>query len=205
MMRSLAPVVTVVTVVTLAGCAGSEAGTPTPVTPSDRSTAPTSADDRPRPRSVDLTGKDACAALSEQQRPRWGIDRPPTAGTLDGGSVLDGSRACAFGSFADQVSITIVLSTEIGLGEYLEKTEADPSRQELTVGGFPAASAEGKLSAPEIGSGACFVDVDVADDQLMSVQFSQLAASQEKRLPVDTLCAKASEVAEAALTTLQGG
>lgn len=64
---------------------------------------------------------------------------------------------------------------------------------------------EGRVSAPEQGSGACFATVDVADRQLLQVQFSQIAASQDKRLPIETLCAKAVEVAEAALATLREG
>jgi len=99
----------------------------------------------------------------------------------------------------------ITASTQIGLPEFIEKTRTDPSRQNITVNGYPAIQEEGQLSAPERGSGACFVFVDVAQGQLLGMQFSQIAASQDKRLPIETLCAKAREVAAAALTTLQGG
>jgi hypothetical protein len=54
------------------------------------------------------------------------------------------------------------------------------------------------------GSGECYVFVDVADSQVLEVQFSQLGASQSKRLTIETLCAKAAHVAAAALNKLQG-
>ena len=93
----------------------------------------------------------------------------------------------------------------MGLSEFLSKVRANPSRKNITVDDFPAVEEEGATSAPERGSGECYVNVDVADGQFLEVQFSQIAASQEKRLPIETVCAKAKEVAEAALTTLQGG
>lgn len=77
------------------------------------------------------------------------------------------------------------------------------SRRTLTVGGFPGIQDQ-QPSSTGPGSDACFVDVDVADGQLLEVQSSQVAADPDKILPMETLCAKAVEVAEAALTTLQG-
>jgi Protein of unknown function (DUF3558) len=93
----------------------------------------------------------------------------------------------------------------MGLPEFVAKVLADRPRSEIAVEGYPAVQYEGLTSVPDSGSGECYVNVDVADGQLLRVQFSQIAASPDKRLPIETLCAKAREVAAAALTTLQGG
>ena len=147
-----------------------------------------------------------CKLLTEPQLTALAVDQPPRPGSIAGGeSLLAGAPGCNFTNLAEQYGFLIVASTEIGLPELLAKTQADPSRTPITVKGYPAVQEEGTLSAPERGSGVCFVDVDVADGQLLGVEFSQIAASQEKRLPLETLCAKARQVAEAALTTLQGG
>jgi hypothetical protein len=154
---------------------------------------------------LDLGGVDPCKLLTEQQLAVFAVDRPSSSRTVTGDSLLAGSRDCAFGSDAEETGFLITASTKIGLPEFAEKTQADPSRKTITVKSYPAIQEEGQLSAPERGSGACFVTVDVADGQLLDVQFSQIAASPEKRLPIETVCAKAEAVAEAALTTLQGG
>lgn len=205
-MKTLLVPVSVVAAVAAAtaGCGGSRSGSPTaagePTT--GTTTAPTTGPARPG--EIDLTGADPCQAVTEQQRAAWAVDRPPRAGTISGG-VLAGAPSCAFGSTAEQTGFVITLSQRVGLTELVERARAGLPRQDLTIGGFPAISQEGVSSAPDRGSGECYVDVDVAANQLLEVQFSQLSASQDKRLPVATLCAEAQEVAEAALTTLQGG
>ncbi|HEY3262442.1 MAG TPA: DUF3558 domain-containing protein [Pseudonocardiaceae bacterium] len=190
-----------------AGCISSRAGTPQaapglssgPVVPPSSTVS--------RPRQLDLTGVEVCTLLTNQQLANFAVDRPSRPGTAGGGSVLVGSPECQFGSDAEQHGFLILASTSMGLPEFLSKIQPNPSRAVITVNGYPAVQEEGlgELSAPERGSGACFVEVDVADGQLLGVQFSQIAAREPKRLPIETLCAKAREVAEAALTTLQGG
>jgi Protein of unknown function (DUF3558) len=160
-----------------------------------------------RPRPLELTSVDTCKLLTEQQLTSFAVDRPSAPGTAGSGSVITGSPGCTFRSDAQQWGFLLLASTSMGLPEFLSKIQPNPSRAVITVNGYPAVQEEGlgELSAPERGSGACFVEVDVADGQLLGVQFSQIAAREPKRLPIETLCAKAREVAEAALTTLQGG
>jgi hypothetical protein len=199
--------VTLALALPVAGCTNSRAGTPEAGSgsspPSTTVATPSSSASRPRP--LDLAGVDTCAVLTARQLTVLAVDTPPRPGAAGAGSLLAGSPGCTFGSDGQQYGFLILASTTMGLPEYLSKAEANPSRQTIAVKGYPAVQEEGGLSAPERGSGACFVDVDVADGQLLGVQFSQIAASQDKRLPIETVCAKAREVAEAAVTTLQGG
>jgi hypothetical protein len=189
-----------------AGCTGPQAGTPRAQTSAPSSTAPTTAGSSvARPRSLDLNGVDPCTLLTEQQLVAFEIDETVRPGTARQPSVLAGSPGCTANSAKQQHGFLILTSTTMGLAQFLSKTESKPSRKNVSVAGFPAVEEEGRTSAPDRGSGECYVNVDVADGQLLEVQFSQIAASQDKRLPIETLCAKARQVAEAALTTLQGG
>jgi hypothetical protein len=201
------PVAVAAIAMTVAGCTSSEPGTPRaePGSPSTSVFEPTTTPQVVRPRDLDLTGITPCELLTQQQLAVFAIDRPLNAGTQGGASVLAGSPDCIGRSSEWEWSFGIVASTKMGLQEYLSKTRADRPRTELTVDGYRAVQQEGLTSAPERGSGECYVDVDVADGQLLSVKFSQLGADPDKRLPIDKICAKATEVAEAALTTLQGG
>lgn len=188
-----------------AGCGTSTGGTPSASSSGPATTSTqTQTSQSSRPKDLDLAGVQPCDAVTQQQTAAWGIDSAPRSEPMGGGSRLAGSPACSLDSDAQQTGVLIVTSSTVGLRDYLEASGAALPRQ-TSIDGFPAAVAEGRTSAPERGSGECYAMVDVADGQLLLVQFSQIAASQEKRLPIETLCAKAEEVAEAALTTLQGG
>jgi Protein of unknown function (DUF3558) len=184
------------------GCTDSQAGTPR-AEPSSQSRV--TEQSLARPRSLDLNGADPCKLLTERQLAAFDVDGPTRPGTARGASVLAGSPGCTANSVAEQYGFLIITSTSMGLQEFLSKVQANPSRKNITVDGWPAVEEESLISVPERGSGECYVNVDVAEGQLLQVQFSQIAASPDKRLPIETLCAKAREVAAAALTTLQGG
>jgi Protein of unknown function (DUF3558) len=184
----------------VAGCTSSQAGTAQPQPSTTQTTTAVQ-----RPRDLDLSHVDACKTLTAEQQAQYGVDSQPRPGSSGGQSLLAGSPGCTFLSEQRQTTILVLASTKMGLPEFIERTGTRPSRKNIEVKGYPAISEEGNLSAPERGSGACFVTVDVADGQLLDVQFSQVAASQDKRLPIETLCARAAEVAGAAVTTLQGG
>lgn len=194
----------VLVAVAAAGCTRSDAGTPSPGSTSAASSASTTAG-TPRPGVIDLTAADPCKLLNPVRLAAWAVDRPPSSSRVGGTSKLADAPACAFGSNAEQTGFLIVTSASVGMDEYLLDIPDSPSRRTIMVRNFPAVQQEGQTSAPERGSGVCFVDVNVADGQLLEIQYSQIAASQEKRLPVETLCAKAVEVAEATVTSLQGG
>jgi len=147
---------------------------------------------------------DPCNLLIKQQLASFSIDRPPRSGTGSSGP-LKGAPHCDFGTSvgaANDWGFLITASTTVGLGGYLGKIRDNPTRRVIAIHGFPAIQEEQKSNIGP-GNDACFVDVDVADGQMLDVQFGQIAAEQGKILPMETLCAKAVEVAEAALTTLQ--
>jgi hypothetical protein len=192
-------------------CADSEAGTPRP-TPFTNSTssveAPASTTGGslpPRPRSLTLDGVDPCNLITRQQLASFSIDRPPRGDTGSSGPLKD-APGCSFitsAGAANDWGFLIIVSTTVGLSEYLEQIRDNPTRRVITVGGFPAIRDEQKSNIGP-GNDTCFVDVDVADGQMLALQFGQIAADEGEVLPMETLCAKAVEVAEAALTTLQG-
>jgi len=152
-----------------------------------------------------LDSVNPCALLTAQQLAAFSIDRPPARGEESSGP-LKGAPDCSFttstGS-AKNWGFLIIASTSVGLDEYIEMIQDNPTRRSITVGGFPAIQDEQKWTAGS-GNDTCFVDVDVSDGQMLAFQFGQIAAEPDEVLPMETLCAKAVEVAEAALTTLQG-
>jgi len=195
-----------------AACGNSEAGMPRPT--SSISMGPTSSVEAststagksfpPRPRSLPLGGVDPCNLLTKQQLASFSIDRPPRGGTGSSGPLKD-VPGCTFGTSvgaANDWDILIIASATIGLSEYLGQVRDNPTRRVIAIGGFPAIQEEQKSNIGP-GNDTCFVDMDVADGQMLAAQFGQVAADQGKVLPMETLCAKAVEVAEAALTTLQ--
>jgi len=148
-----------------------------------------------------LDGVDPCTLITQAQRAAFAIDQPPRGGTQPGGP-LEGSPTCNYSTShgsTNDYGFLIISSTQLGLAEYLGQLKDSPRRRQVTVSGFPGAQDELPASP---GDDACFVDVDVADGQLIEVQFGQVGSSRP--LPMETLCAKAVEVAQAALTTLQG-
>lgn len=195
-MRSLVLMVALAGVTSLTACTGSQAGAPraaaqaTPTTSAQTSLPP-------RPHALPLDGVDPCTLITEQQRAVLAIDRPPL-GDKQSGGLLGNSPTCNYRSSNAEYSFLITSGTTIGLAEFLDQARPDPTRRTIKVNDFPAVQDE-LLAGP--GNDTCFVDVDVADDQLLEVQFGQIGSS--KPLPMETLCAKAVEVAEAALTTLQ--
>ncbi|HEY0640827.1 MAG TPA: DUF3558 family protein [Pseudonocardiaceae bacterium] len=200
----------VLAAVVVAGCGGTENGSPTTAPPTTSAGAPPSpggsnGSGTQRPGEIDLAGADPCAAVTEQQAAAWAVDRAPIAKQMGASTAIAGAPSCVFGSSAEQTTFLIATSGDVGLPDFVEATPPSPTREEVEVDGFPAVVQEGVTSAPERGSGECYAVVDVADGQLLLVQFSQVAAGADKRLPLDSLCAKAREVAAAALTTLQGG
>jgi hypothetical protein len=143
---------------------------------------------------------DPCSILTEQQQAEFAFDRPPL-GTEGTSGPLKDERGCSYRSSTEEYGTLIIPSLAVGLTEYLKQIRDNSTRRVITISGFPAIQEEQQLNLGP-GNDRCFVDVDVADDQMLAVQFGQVASS--KPLPMETLCAKAVEVAEAALTTLQG-
>jgi len=191
------------------GCADLRPGTPqaepNPSAVTVTTTQSVTAQPDPRPRSVQLEGVDPCQLLNDQQLASLGVLGSLRAATARSPSVLAGAPGCTASSFELQYSFLVIASSGVGLPEYLSKVRSNPTRKDIRVDGFPAVEEEGLTSVPERGSGECYVNVDVADGQMLQVQFSQIGASPGNRLPIGTLCAKAGEIAEAALATLQGG
>lgn len=192
-----------------AGCSATRAGAPRAANPAPVSAAAPASDTpplpQPRPRSLDLVNVSPCRLLTEAQLASFKVDQLPVLGTLGGAGLLSGSPDCNFGSDAEQRVFLVVLSTAVGLPEFVDSIAPSPSGRDIEVEHYPAVQAEGAVSAPESGNGVCFVHVDVADGQLLSVQSSQVSALPGRRLPIETLCALGRAVAAAAVTTLRGG
>jgi len=200
----LALMTAVVALVAAMACTDSRSGTPRPAPDAGMTSTTTTVSD-PRPRPVELAGVDPCKLLSDQQLAHFGVLGSLLPGEARPPSVLVGAPGCTASSFELQYGYLVIASSELGLPEYLSQVRGNPTRHHISVDGFPAVEEEGLASEPESGSGECYVNVDVADGQLLQVQFSQIGADPDRRLAIEALCAKAREVAEAALTTLQGG
>jgi hypothetical protein len=192
-----------------AGCAKSTSGTPRAVIqevdspPGSTSAVPLPSPSRPRP--VNLANVNPCQLLTGAQLASFAVDHGPESGTVSGGNLLSGSQYCNFGSDAEQYGFLIVNSASIGLPEFLARIGPRPSRRNIEVEHYPAVQEESTFSEPGTGNGVCFVHVDVADGQFLSVQFSQVSALPPKRLPIEAVCAMARAVAAASVTTLRGG
>jgi Protein of unknown function (DUF3558) len=202
-MRPLVLLTALAVLVSVSACTTSQAGAPRATqsgTQAPPSTTSGEASLPPRPASLPLDGVDPCVLITEQQRAAFAIDQPPRPNAGSSGPLKD-APGCSYSTSAGSANdygFLIIASTTIGLAEYMTMTKSNPGHRMTEVSGFPAVRYE--LPAGS-GNDACFIDVDVADGQLLNVQFGQVAST--KPLPMETLCDKAAEVAEAALITLQ--
>lgn len=181
----------------LAGCSettggNASAGSAAQGTPTSESDAPSSTSKAPadRPKTIDLRDVDPCSLLTEQQRARIGLDRPPLKGT----NSVHSSPACDISREDRQYFVGITAVTTSGIewytgGEFLGDT------QNLQVGGFPAV-----VGTSTRDPNVCFVAVDVSDGQMLDVQAGSAGETGQAQL-----CQAAQQVAGAAVETLVGG
>ncbi|GAB1512241.1 DUF3558 family protein [Actinophytocola sp. KF-1] len=182
-----------VTGLLLAGCTTGEAGTPTagdePPTTTTSTTTTTEAPDRPR--DIDMAGVDVCELVSSLPLGTFGLDqdRPPTGGDS---TFFPGSKDCFANGIDANLGLTLTAVVDQGAAEYAEGTD----NSETDVDGFPLYVV--KPPNPD----SCFGLLDVADGQMLYINYGLSAPGSEPVTPQDTLCTRVPQIAKAVLAKL---
>jgi hypothetical protein len=201
-----------VVVLGLAGCTTSDAGTPKPGRDSSRSTAPTgtgpsessapsSEEDTygaPRVESpLDATKflADPCAVLTPAQLPTFGVSQP---GRGDTGSEIAKTVGplciwTADPAVDSTISVAWQSGNKNGLADLYRLRDRSEYFEETAVGGYPAVFNDAIDSRAE---GYCTISVGISD----ALTFT---ASETGKLDADGACARAEQVAMAAIATLK--
>lgn len=187
--RAVRPVLLLVTAVLAAGCTAAVEGTPAAAPP-----APLPQ----RPREVRLDGVDPCSLLTPSDRAELGLQ---TSG-IPNSKYVELFRGtvtmCSLSGFRpNAVTLSIAAVTTVGVERWQEGDVA-ANLQQTTIAGFPAI-----IATPERFDDYCSVEIDVAQGQLLDVQFGDGGSSP--RIPQDELCRRAGRSAEAAVATLISG
>lgn len=188
-----------VTGLLLAGCTANESGTPTageePTTTTTTTSTSTSTTEAgsARPRDIDMAGVDVCELVSALPLASFGLDqdRPPTGGDS---TLFPGSKDCFANGIDANLALTVTAVVDWGAAEYAEGANADVSATE--VDGFPLRVL--KPTAPD----SCFGALDVADGQMLLVNYGLSAPGSEPVTPQATLCERVPQIAAAALAKL---
>ncbi|MGB3339801.1 MAG: DUF3558 family protein [Devosia sp.] len=210
--RASALVVIGVVVLGLAGCTTRDAGTPTSGQVSSRSTAPTgtgpsessmpsSEEDTygaPRVESpLDATKflADPCAVLTPVQLPTFGVSQPGR-GDTEGEIAKTVGPLCIWTADPEvdsTISVAWQSGNKNGLADLYRLRDRWEYFVETTVEGYPAVFNSALDSRAE---GYCTVSVGVSD----ALTFT---ASETGKLDADGACARAEQVAAAAIVTLK--
>lgn len=183
----LAPLL--VTALLAAGCTTVVAGTPS---------APTGVLLPPRPREIRLDGVDPCSLLTAEQRTALGLESEPRPGTIASSALYGGDvPICTMRRFSgNATTLGIGLVTTSGIDLWTTgRLDADVSAAD--VHGFPAV-----VAVPRRFTEYCSVDVDVAQGQLVDLQFRD--GGNRPQIPQPELCARARQVADAVMASLVG-
>ncbi|GGM52002.1 hypothetical protein GCM10012275_23670 [Longimycelium tulufanense] len=182
-----------------AGCSGGSSGAqPAPGTSGSEATS-ASPDRKPsdRPREVKLDGKDPCSLLTDDQKKRFALDRPPQQSK---DSTFRGASACTIRSEVEDISASVTTITAMGI-ENFGPGQVNGDVREVQVQGFPAY--EIHTPGTPTGYDFCTVNVDVADGQVLRAHYSESGAKQP--LGKEEICKRAAQLADAAMTTLLAG
>jgi hypothetical protein len=150
----------------------------------------------PRPREVRLDGVDPCSLLTEEQRAELGLDGRPVS-TKDPVGLYQGAEVplCTIGGFEPRaVTVGVSLVTSVGI-ELFTSGDLAAEIQPVVVRGFPAV-----VAVPTRFSDYCTVIVDVAQGQLLDVQFA--TGGRQPPISQPQLCRDAETVAGAVMVTL---
>jgi hypothetical protein len=187
-----------VTGLLLAGCTTGEAGTPTPgddptTTTTTATTTTTTSAGPARPKDIDVAAVDVCELVAALPRATFGLDqdRPPTGG---GSTLFPGSKDCFANGVRANLGLTLTAVVDEGAAEYADGANAEVSETE--VGGYPLYVL--KPAVPD----SCFGLLDVADGQMLHINYGLSAPGGEPVTPQDTLCTRVPQIAEAALAEL---
>ena len=189
--RHRAAAALVVATALLGGCSETTAGTasagPTSATSATAEPSPSARPSTTRPKKVDLTGIDSCAALSDAQKRQFDLVKTP--GTLKS-SVYADATLCSINSSDFSYGVGLVAAAKNGVEEYapgVEKGELTPVR----VAGFPALTGKSTTLLP-----SCTVYLDVADGQMIDL------GVDSTKVPMEELCVRARKIAEAIIQTV---
>lgn len=188
-----------VTGLLLAGCTTGEAGTPTggdePTTTATTTTTTTTTttEAATRPREIDMAGVDVCELVASLPLATFGLDedRPPTGGDS---TFFPGSKDCFANGVEANLGLMLTAVVDQGAKEYAESSGAESSETE--VRGFPLYV----VKSPNPDS--CFGLLDVADGQMLYINYGLSTPGTEPVTPQDTLCARVPRIADAALAEL---
>ena len=168
-----------------AGCATAAPAPPVP------SATPAPA----RPREVRLEGVDPCSLLTAEQRESLGLTSEPQSSTPHVGLFRGDVPTCTVRGPSPQDALLVSGAvTTVGVERWTESDVAADVRPTI-VNGFPAL-----VAVPQRFTDYCNVEVDVAQGQLLDVQFGD--GNPQAPSNQDELCALAKRSAELMMTTL---
>jgi hypothetical protein len=145
-----------------------------------------------RPRDIDMTGVDVCGLVAALPLTTFGLDqRPPTGGES---TSFPGSRDCFANGIAANLGLTLVAVVDQGAADYADGANAEVSVTE--VDGFPL-----HVLKPPVPD-SCFGALDIADEQMLYVNYGLSAPGEQPVTPQATLCERVPRIAAAALAQL---
>lgn len=189
-----------VTGLLLAGCTTGQAGTPTggdepttTTTTTTTATTTTTSAGSDRPKDVDVAGLDVCDLVASLPRGTFGLDqdRPPTGGDS---MNFPGSKDCFANGIEANLGLTVTAVVDQGAAEFADFADAEVS--ESDVDGYPLYLL--KPSMPH----SCFGALDVADGQMIYLNYGLSAPGSEPVTPQATLCARVPQIAAAVVAKL---
>lgn len=208
--RAKAVVVVCMVGLGLAGCTTSDAGTPTPGPDSSASSAPTSTGssapnsgqdtlEAPRvenPLDASRFLTDPCAALTPDQLATLGVSTPGRGDTESEIAKTVGPLCTwtADTEIPSVIGITWQSGNKNGLADLYRMRHERGYFEETTVKGYPAVFSSGLDNRD---GGDCYIYVGISD----TLTF---AASETGVLDADGACARAEQVAAAAVVTMRG-
>lgn len=148
----------------------------------------------PRPREIRVDDLDPCLLLTPEQQELLELDG---IATPDGGSdpILGRTRSCSFrGSDPREIAVGVTPATAAGIEVFTEQNLA-VELTPITLSGFPALVVRATLR-----DDFCSVDVDIADGQLLDIQFAE--GTGREPIPQDQLCRDAQAVADQVMITV---
>ncbi len=145
-----------------------------------------------RPREVRLDRVDPCTLLTPAQRMSLGLGGTPQPYTS--GRPTPG-KACSITGFEPRaVNVSLTVATTVGISVITAPGAVTDTLTPTVVAGFPAV-----LARPH-NPDSCFLDVDVAQGQLLDVQFADGGGTPP--ISQDQLCRDAVDVADQTMSAL---
>ena len=176
-----------------AGCTATETGTPTTGNQTTTTTTTeTTTETQTRPREIDLAGVDMCGLVSSLPLTELGLDqRAPIGGES---TAFPGSQDCFANGVTNNLGLTLVAVVDEGAADYAAGTDAEVDESE--VDGFPLYVLE-----PPVPD-SCFGAIDVADGQMLFINFGLSAPGTEPVTPQAALCMRVPEIAASVMEKL---